>query len=1192
MTRQTLRDFLRSAGRTESLISIHSDPAVSAPTPPDPAALAEGDDLGVDPNTGLPLLQSGGGPSLAGDYASFITSRNSFSLSRGTKLAPTPVRGQSLEGADVQGANTVFASPSTARQLSTYSNSGYFEGGSQLLTDVIDKTAGGGPSGNDLLKTASTREESRNTAQVYSEDAYARDNSYNSSDRFAEYGNTADVDSKNKFRIQRKLGDWQKQDGQDSNTSVFEDLKKIGVSLLLKSAHRDASDDPGASIDPDSSTAYSAGSDAVAAANFDTMLSERLLRAISAFGTPAFQDGSSFRGGRGDFVPEDPEARYSKSYGTNFTPTTPADQTMSNETASPDLDAQRLESSIRLAAASVVILSKLLRQIYSESIGSLEFNKRQSLGVGPYKLGYSVKEDYSALELAHFRSIFPNTSPYTFDQCFTAAFEGLFGIKPPENAVDILTASASQTFGSGELASVVSGRLLAESPSFWISIAKSAIYAYTRTKKSATPQRSASSGENFAKTVLEIGSLRAVRFMSGMITIGYTRLVSTGGSNGSLPFGPIALDSVEETPMNRLSRTRDTKGNSPNAGSWRGNSLPSIFRLPASAIGAGPALGNSIYGSNPARAMIGSTLVDKTVVDPQIGGPNSRLPTELVHLIENKLEAEYVPFYIQDLRTNEVIAFHAFLETVTDGFSTSYTSTKNYGRADPVYSYNSTTRSISITFSVVATNREDFDEMWFKINKLTTLMYPQYTRGEKIKGANNLFNYEFEAPFSQVYGATPVVRIRVGDLIKSNYSKLAAARLFGLGSSKDFNITSKAAGTAAKFAASVASASGTGLGGLIGKVDKLFDIVFLALTASPAVVISEALGLAAESKFSGVATSMLLPVAEAGAYDALALLDTIDGRGYINPFTLSTIRNRLIDPQAYKPSAGVGSGGSVNQLIQGELNINQNVQDESLGNFGAGDALGSVVTLFPLTSGWNTKSDGTGDKILFYQPLKGILTKKVKSNGDSLRDTGGNAFRGGKDLYEIKIIEGDLQGKKVWAPRGGFSFDTQGFMQILFALSNPLSAGLDLLQSYITNNTDVGSNAPNTTDAVRRALDVLTNPTAAFFSSFDNLYFDKNEVIAGYEKTMGRGLAGVIENMSFGWDFAWETDLGARAPTGCKVTLKFSPIHDIPPGLDADGFNRAPVYNVGRIMNDFSGDPIDRETAARASFAAANKQIK
>jgi hypothetical protein len=31
--------------------------------------------------------------------------------------------------------------------------------------------------------------------------------------------------------------------------------------------------------------------------------------------------------------------------------------------------------------------------------------------------------------------------------------------------------------------------------------------------------------------------------------------------------------------------------------------------------------------------------------------------------------------------------------------------------------------------------------------------------------------------------------------------------------------------------------------------------------------------------------------------------------------------------------------------------------------------------------------------------------------------------------------------------------------------------------------------------------------------------------------------------------------------------MSFEPIHDIAPGLDHEGFNRAPIYPVGRIVN-------------------------
>ena len=42
-----------------------------------------------------------------------------------------------------------------------------------------------------------------------------------------------------------------------------------------------------------------------------------------------------------------------------------------------------------------------------------------------------------------------------------------------------------------------------------------------------------------------------------------------------------------------------------------------------------------------------------------------------------------------------------------------------------------------------------------------------------------------------------------------------------------------------------------------------------------------------------------------------------------------------------------------------------------------------------------------------------------------------------------------------------------------------------------------------------------------------------------------------------------------------KVSFKLDVIHDIPPGIDHTGHNRAPLYNVGDIMKEFSGDVYD-----------------
>jgi len=83
-----------------------------------------------------------------------------------------------------------------------------------------------------------------------------------------------------------------------------------------------------------------------------------------------------------------------------------------------------------------------------------------------------------------------------------------------------------------------------------------------------------------------------------------------------------------------------------------------------------------------------------------------------------------------------------------------------------------------------------------------------------------------------------------------------------------------------------------------------------------------------------------------------------------------------------------------------------------------------------------------------------------------------------------------------------------------------------------------------------------------------------NPFVRAYETTKGRGLAGVIENITFDWlDFPWETDYGARAPKGVKINFGFKVIHDITPGLDHSGYNKAPLYNVGNIMQNISDDP-------------------
>jgi type II secretory pathway pseudopilin PulG len=80
-----------------------------------------------------------------------------------------------------------------------------------------------------------------------------------------------------------------------------------------------------------------------------------------------------------------------------------------------------------------------------------------------------------------------------------------------------------------------------------------------------------------------------------------------------------------------------------------------------------------------------------------------------------------------------------------------------------------------------------------------------------------------------------------------------------------------------------------------------------------------------------------------------------------------------------------------------------------------------------------------------------------------------------------------------------------------------------------------------------------------------------NPIFKSFESVRGRGLAGFIRgfNMNIDEKFPWETvGLNNRAPKLVKISMQFDPIHDLQPGLDHNGFNNAPVYNVGSHMKN------------------------
>lgn len=285
---------------------------------------------------------------------------------------------------------------------------------------------------------------------------------------------------------------------------------------------------------------------------------------------------------------------------------------------------------------------------------------------------------------------------------------------------------------------------------------------------------------NLLNSVRRMTQSRIVGFMNVMATMGEISISRrAAGDLGDLANLQVVQtsDRIEATldgnsdKLNMAALVyKDRISNNNKAMAWTGKSTLSAYILPRSIELAEANLG----GENGIISRL-SSLNMKNETDQK----GVRIKPEVVEEIEKELDASYVPFYFHDLRTNEIISFHAFLEDMSDTFNAEYGETSGYGRIGKVYTYKNTDRTISLGFSAVATSPQDFDEMWWKINKLVTLVYPQYTAGRTIEHEGQ----KFIQPFSQLPSASPMIRLRLGDVLKSNYSKFNLARLFGLGQS-------------------------------------------------------------------------------------------------------------------------------------------------------------------------------------------------------------------------------------------------------------------------------------------------------------------------------------------------------------------------------------------------------------------------
>ncbi len=115
-----------------------------------------------------------------------------------------------------------------------------------------------------------------------------------------------------------------------------------------------------------------------------------------------------------------------------------------------------------------------------------------------------------------------------------------------------------------------------------------------------------------------------------------------------------------------------------------------------------------------------------------------------------------MPFYFKDLRDNGYIFFRAYIDGLTESVSPSWNSTNYIGRSEPVYVYQSAEREINFNLKLFAHTPDEFSMIYTKINRLTSLAYPEYKKDNQ----------------SRLRMKPPLTKMRIGEMFGRENNEL------------------------------------------------------------------------------------------------------------------------------------------------------------------------------------------------------------------------------------------------------------------------------------------------------------------------------------------------------------------------------------------------------------------------------------
>jgi len=115
--------------------------------------------------------------------------------------------------------------------------------------------------------------------------------------------------------------------------------------------------------------------------------------------------------------------------------------------------------------------------------------------------------------------------------------------------------------------------------------------------------------------------------------------------------------------------------------------------------------------------------------------------------------------------TQYAVQFPAILESYSETFKPSYSQEQVYGRMDPIYKYTSTSRTISVTFKVIAYDEDHAHRNLHALSSLAEFLYPVYDYGT-LQLDGRALPYQDALSNATAIRESPLLRVRFANLIQ------------------------------------------------------------------------------------------------------------------------------------------------------------------------------------------------------------------------------------------------------------------------------------------------------------------------------------------------------------------------------------------------------------------------------------------